>query len=707
MGNKSAKSRKNTVNLDNLPGQTQEFSRPSTDKIFHPQVEKFFKEWKEQKHVEFQELLSGTISTNNMSDRFSDRSSNWLSEFKEKISLNQDLKNRDDYLKFIDLLKRLSRDTEQRYFKEYVGSINLDKNLRLLSKLDNKSFDEKAIKKKLKSSRSDNIHLSSTNNILSTGFNSSLQLDLQQLQLLKHQLELNDHPIKRIINFIRGIFILQYRNLLLNNISECDLMAEDKNITESLKFFIKTISEAISKFYLLDLYETSQLWKEVLQVMVTQLLIQKDLYALIINLITLSHQKEIDALHHLMNSKTLKLSDIKIDKKFQLNIHDREQNLVCIDDVGSGRENNLVVQEEEQDSVFQPYQRTIKLIKQIKFQQSIPQKLEIAYEALKIQLGQDIDDFWNGYKLKQNQSYRASQKASMKEKYFQQLSERVSQTQALLNQRNSPKQSNHVDFEKLQQLALYVVWASNCPEIYSDCLFIKRFNNQTLNHSMRGFFARLLDACVNVMLNSGSNIGSTEEIDDQQVLELSVQDIENLQNSLLQKERLMPLFDINFMTQTLLPSFQKNQTSVSTKNRLSKRRDSITSLMTQANSPDQQLEIALEFEKLIFCQAQFIYESESRQVSRNLEEQKYTMLQKKTTVLCSSDESFISTVKNLRNKLVENQIPVVQQVYNFTGSSFAEVEDNGNEGKNSLQGMRINIDNVDFDDQYRNSLPTQ
>jgi len=34
-------------------------------------------------------------------------------------------------------------------------------------------------------------------------------------------------------------------------------MAEDKNITESLKFFIKAISESVSKFYLLDLYETS------------------------------------------------------------------------------------------------------------------------------------------------------------------------------------------------------------------------------------------------------------------------------------------------------------------------------------------------------------------------------------------------------------------------------------------------------------------
>jgi len=100
---------------------------------------------------------------------------------------------------------------------------------------------------------------------------------------------MNDHPIKRIINFVRGMFVLQYRNLLLLNISECDLMAEDKNITDSLKFFIVTISESVSKFYLLDLYETSSLWKEVLHVMVTNLIIQKDLYALIINIITLSH----------------------------------------------------------------------------------------------------------------------------------------------------------------------------------------------------------------------------------------------------------------------------------------------------------------------------------------------------------------------------------------------------------------------------------
>ena len=59
-----------------------------------------------------------------------------------------------------------------------------------------------------------------------------------------------------------------------------------------------------------------------------------------------------------------------------------------------------------------------------------------------------------------------------------------------------------------------MVWASNYPEIYSDCLFIKRFNNDTLNHGMRGFFARLLDGCVNVMLNSGNNLATLEQSTD-------------------------------------------------------------------------------------------------------------------------------------------------------------------------------------------------
>ena len=68
-----------------------------------------------------------------------------------------------------------------------------------------------------------------------------------------------------------------------------DLVAEDNNITESLQFMIKVIAEAISKFYMLDLYETSQLWKDILEVHVTSLIISQDLYALIINIITLSH----------------------------------------------------------------------------------------------------------------------------------------------------------------------------------------------------------------------------------------------------------------------------------------------------------------------------------------------------------------------------------------------------------------------------------
>lgn len=62
-----------------------------------------------------------------------------------------------------------------------------------------------------------------------------------------------------------------------------------------------------------------------------------------------------------MNNKVLKLSDIKIDKKFQLNIHDREQRVLNIDDVGSEIEQNLVVHEDE--ALSQPYMRTIKLLR--------------------------------------------------------------------------------------------------------------------------------------------------------------------------------------------------------------------------------------------------------------------------------------------------------------------------------------------------------
>ena len=55
------------------------------------------------------------------------------------------------------------------------------------------------------------------------------------------------------------------------------------------------------------------------------MLLEGDLYALVINLITLSHEKQVQSLEEMMWEKALFLSDIKIDRKFQLNVHDREQ----------------------------------------------------------------------------------------------------------------------------------------------------------------------------------------------------------------------------------------------------------------------------------------------------------------------------------------------------------------------------------------------
>ena len=54
------------------------------------------------------------------------------------------------------------------------------------------------------------------------------------------------------------------------------------------------------------------------------MLIDNDLYALVINLITLSHQNQIKALTYLMNNKQLKLTDTAVGKKYHLNIKDRE-----------------------------------------------------------------------------------------------------------------------------------------------------------------------------------------------------------------------------------------------------------------------------------------------------------------------------------------------------------------------------------------------
>ena len=60
------------------------------------------------------------------------------------------------------------------------------------------------------------------------------------------------------------------------------------------------------------------------------MLVDKDLYALVINLITLSHQNQIKALGYLMKNKQLKLTDTEVGKKFHLNIKDREMKPIDI-----------------------------------------------------------------------------------------------------------------------------------------------------------------------------------------------------------------------------------------------------------------------------------------------------------------------------------------------------------------------------------------
>lgn len=85
------------------------------------------------------------------------------------------------------------------------------------------------------------------------------------------------------------------------------------------------LTDAVMGFYFLELYEPNKvLWRELIDITVTQLLIQRDLYALIINLITLSHQNQVKALDYLMRKKQIKLADVKLNKKYHLNVLDRE-----------------------------------------------------------------------------------------------------------------------------------------------------------------------------------------------------------------------------------------------------------------------------------------------------------------------------------------------------------------------------------------------
>lgn len=124
---------------------------------------------------------------------------------------------------------------------------------------------------------------------------------------------------------------------------------------------------------------------------------------------------------------------------------------------------------------MKPYNKTIKTLREVQFCTTITQKLEKIYEALKIQLGKDIDDFWTGYKLK-----------------LEAIQIQQNSNHNISNPYEEELISEHIDFEKLQYLATYVVWNLNYPEIYSESVFLQRFISPSLVNCMRGFFSRLL-----------------------------------------------------------------------------------------------------------------------------------------------------------------------------------------------------------------------
>ncbi len=140
----------------------------------------------------------------------------------------------------------------------------------------------------------------------------------------------------------------------------------------------------------------------------------------------------------------------------------------------------------------------------------------------------------------------------------------------------------------------------------------------------------------------------------------------------------MPLFDMNYITQTLINNVKNDdnqflQVPLATSHRQFDGNSSNHNSKTLAPvTVDQELEMALEFEKLIFMQAKF----QDRQMStqRAESEQKEEEKDNKATTVFCTDNSFYDTVKNLKAKYI-NTMESNNQFNLLVSSSGADQND--------------------------------
>ena len=125
---------------------------------------------------------------------------------------------------------------------------------------------------------------------------------------------------------------------------------------------------------------------------------------------------------------------------------------------------------------------SLAFLKEIMWEQSALAKIDIIYNCLKFKVAEDVDQFWEG-------------------------SDRFKSA----SQRN-------IDIDNLQGISIYLVWASQRPDMIVDLFLIEEFISASTKKSTRSMYLNVLKASIDFLLDMqiNENDENEEEEEDSQ-----------------------------------------------------------------------------------------------------------------------------------------------------------------------------------------------
>lgn len=227
----------------------------------------------------------------------------------------------------------------------------------------------------------------------------------ETILFIRKQLGFDQHPLRAIIEEFKSVFVAQNMVLLCKQIDEqsrevlADVPFENKlnYVQKALESFINVIVGATAVFYSLeDLVKPSKLSRELFVNMVTNLVLEGEVYFLLFNLTSSWMEVPLQRLQKVMSNLAILENELPINK---LNIHPEMQF-----DVNVRNKYKRTADETGQvpltsEPVGEPYAAVKAEMLQISRLESPMSKLEWVYTCCTQGIPMEVSDFWKGYDI--------------------------------------------------------------------------------------------------------------------------------------------------------------------------------------------------------------------------------------------------------------------------------------------------------------------